>query len=304
MFKKNNLNCVICAIAKNENAYLYEWASYHLSLGFSHIYVYDNNDVDGERVEDVFANTKIASKISVFDVRGKRFVQKNVYNEFYAKGQFDWCAFIDIDEFITLDKSKSISEYLTTKSEWDSVHLNWMCFGDGGKIKYEQDSVVARFVKPWDKNVFYTYIDKQENSHIKSIIKSGLDIDWTYDGEGWESNPHTPYGDFSVCDSSGIPVVNSPFSHICYEKAYIRHYTTKTIEEYANKVLRQCADCEAQFYSFAKFFRVNRLTLRKIIWLRYNYPSVSIWECVKENFKYMIVNKKLPLKFLFRSLRK
>ena len=107
-------NCVICAIAKNENAYLYEWAEYHLSLGFSHIYVYDNNDVDGERVDDVFANTEIASKISVFDVRGKRFVQKNVYNEFYAKGQFDWCAFIDIDEFITLANHNTIQDYLSS----------------------------------------------------------------------------------------------------------------------------------------------------------------------------------------------
>ena len=38
------MQCVICSIAKNENAYLYEWALYHLQLGFSHIYIYDNND--------------------------------------------------------------------------------------------------------------------------------------------------------------------------------------------------------------------------------------------------------------------
>lgn len=296
-------NCVICAIAKNENAYLYEWAAYHLSLGFSHIYVYDNNDVDGERVDDVFANTEIASKISVFDVRGKRFVQKKVYNEFYAKACFDWCAFIDIDEFITLKKHKSILEYLSSKSSWDSVHLNWKCYGDGGKIKYERDSVMSRFIKPWDKDVFYTYIDKPENSHIKSILQKGLSIDWTYDGDGWESNPHTPYGEFSVCDSSGTATANSPFSHICYEEAYIRHYTTKTIEEYANKVSRQCADCDAQFYSFTKFFRVNRLTLRKLIWLKRHYPQVRIWDCVKERFKYVIVNNNLPFRFLFRSLK-
>ena len=297
-------NCVICAIAKNENAYLYEWAEYHLSLGFSHIYVYDNNDVDGERVDDVFANTEIVSKISVFDVRGEKFVQKKVYNEFYAKACFDWCAFIDIDEFITLRKLKSILEYLSSKSSWDSVHLNWMCFGDGGKVRYEQSSVASRFASPWKRDVYYSYTDKQENSHIKSIIKSGLDIDWAYDGDGWESNPHTPYGEFSVCDSSGTASANFPFSPICYDEAYIRHYTTKTIEEYANKVSRQCADCDAQFYSFTKFFRVNRLTLRKLIWLKRHYPQVRIWACVKERFKYIIVNNNLPFRFLFRSLRK
>lgn len=298
------MNCVICAIAKNENAYLYEWAEYHLSLGFSHIYVYDNNDVDGERVDDVFANTEIASKISVFDVRGEKFVQKKVYNEFYAKACFDWCAFIDIDEFITLANHNTIQDYLSSLSQWDAVHLNWKCYGDGGTVRYERGSVMSRFIKPWDKDVFYTYIDKPENSHIKSILQKGLSIDWTYDGDGWESNPHTPYGEFSVCDSSGTATANSPFSPICYDEAYIRHYTTKTIEEYANKVLRQCADCEAQFYSFAKFFRANRLTLRKLIWLKRHYPQVRIWDCVKERFKYVIVNNNLPFRFLFRSLRK
>ncbi|MCR5563010.1 MAG: glycosyltransferase family 2 protein [Desulfovibrio sp.] len=32
----------ICAIAKNETPFLEEWARFHLSTGFEHIFVYDN----------------------------------------------------------------------------------------------------------------------------------------------------------------------------------------------------------------------------------------------------------------------
>ena len=296
-------NCVICAIAKNENAYLYEWAVYHLSLGFSHIYVYDNNDVDGERVDDVFANTEIASQISVFDVRGEKFVQKKVYNEFYAKACFNWCAFIDIDEFITLTEHEMIQEYLSSITQCDVIHLNWMCYGDNGKVSYERGNVVERFSRPWKYNVYYGS-SRLENSHVKSIIKNGLCLDWTYEKGGWESNPHTPYGNFRVGNSIGEQIENSPFSEICYKKAYIRHYATKTIEEYAIKVARQCADCNVTIYDFPKFFRVNSITLGKILWLKKHHPHINLWDCVREHIKFFVLNNGLPLKFLFRSLKK
>jgi cellulose synthase/poly-beta-1,6-N-acetylglucosamine synthase-like glycosyltransferase len=35
---------VIVAIAKQEQRYIEEWVKYHLGLGFSHIYLYDNED--------------------------------------------------------------------------------------------------------------------------------------------------------------------------------------------------------------------------------------------------------------------
>ncbi len=295
---------IICAIAKNENAYLLEWAEHHLALGFSHIYLYDNNDIDGERITDVFQSTTIKENITIIDVRGQKYIQKRVYNECYFQKDFDWCAFIDIDEFIVLDQHKNITDFLTLFTSCEAIHLNWKCYGDAGHVQYKPEMVRKRFNKSWKKDVYYGYTNKLENNHIKSIIKKGLKIDWEYDGAEWNSNPHTPYGLNAICNANGENVDNSPFAPICHEVAYICHYTTKSIEEYALKVSRQCADCAAVFYSFSKFFRVNRITLSKAIWLRKKYPSVSILECMKEHFKYSIVNYKLPLRFLFRSLNK
>ena len=298
------MNCVICAIAKNENAYLYEWAKYHLSLGFSMIHIYDNNETSGEAISDVFSGSDIQNKIVIHNVRGKNYVQKKVYQECYTTEEFDWCAFIDVDEFITLSAYNTIQDYLSSLSQWDAIHLNWKCYGDNGKVHYEFGNVIDRFPMPWEDRTSFGYVDKPENMHVKSIIKRDLSIDWTYNGSEWESNPHSPYGVFSLCNSNGEPIANGPFSPVCHEQAYIRHYTTKTIEEYASKVSRQCADCEALFYSFPKFFRVNKVTLRKAYWLKKNHPSVHIWDCIKEHVRFGVVNNGWPLKFLFRSLNK
>ena len=94
---------VICAIAKNENLYINDWVNWHLDLGFDKIYLYDNNDIDTQYVGD-FIEQK--DKVEIFDIRGKHEtgLQIKCYNEFYNSHLFDWCAFIDIDEFIVLSK--------------------------------------------------------------------------------------------------------------------------------------------------------------------------------------------------------
>lgn len=298
------MQCVICSIAKNENAYLYEWALYHLQLGFSHIYIYDNNDKNGEIIENVFQLCDFKDKISIIDVRGQKYVQKFVYNLCYTQMSFDWCAFIDIDEFITLENHKNIEDFLSLYNDWESIHLNWKCYGDSGQVSYTTKGVTERFKKAWNKNFKYGYKDIPENAHIKSIIKKGLNVNWEYDGDEWSSNPHTPYGLNKICNPLFEQVENEPFAPICHQVAFIRHYITKTIEEYAIKVSRQCADCAATFYSFQKFFRINNITLKKIIWLRRAYPTISICDCIKEHVKYSIVNYNLPFQFLFRSLKK
>ena len=49
----------LCAIAKCENLYIKEWVDYHLKLDFDHIYIYDNNEVDGERISDVIKDERV-----------------------------------------------------------------------------------------------------------------------------------------------------------------------------------------------------------------------------------------------------
>lgn len=284
----------ICAIAKYENDYIAEWVRYHINLGFDHIYIYDNNEVDGERIEDAIP-ADLKEKISVLDVRGKKYMQKIVYNECYRTYDFDWCAFIDIDEFITFNPKSgytNIKQFLQDRDAFDAVHLNWMCYGDNGMVRKKEGGVVERFKEPIKPLDFAFGYDFPQNNHIKSILKKGLDVDWCKDTDDWDSNPHTPYGKMKICNENGNLVTNSPFHEYSLEIAYIRHYYSKTIEEYTCKMLRQCADCSVKPYTFVTFYKYNGLSFRKIymqIVLRkkYNFDNVesSVYFTLKTLFK-------------------
>lgn len=88
-----------------------------------------------------------------------------------------------------------------------------------------------------------------------------------------------------------------------YTVAYIRHYTTKSLEDYYTKIQRQAADYDGVVYSIAKYFRVNRLTIRKLIFIK--SKGVIPWKSIiYEWLKYRIINYRLPLGFLIKSMPK
>jgi hypothetical protein len=262
------MKAVVCCIVKFENDYIREWVDYHLSVGFSNIYIYDNNDLDGERIEDALDIGKYGNQLTIIDVRGQKYIQKKVYNDFYHNYGFDWCAFIDVDEFITFNPDSgfsNIEQYLVTIGDCDAVHINWKCYGDNGFIRRQNKGVLEQFKKPVSPLDFSHREDGiPTNNVIKSIIKSGKEIDWEKDDEEWSSNPHTPYGNLKICNEEGKKLRNTPFQKFSNKIIYIRHYYTKTLEEYSRKIIRQCADCPADYYSFSSFYRINRITLRKL----------------------------------------
>lgn len=261
------MKCIICAIAKNENLYIYEWAKHHLEIGFSHLHIYDNNDVDGERITDVFKRTEIENSITIHDVRGKTSMQLEVYQRCYEQEDFDWCAFIDIDEFITFTNPQmTISEFLRDKQEFEAVHLNWLCYGDDGQLRSDGRGMLERISHPIQPLDFKAqYITIPENAHIKSIVRKGLKIDWKVKVDGMPyATPHTPAGLQNVCNAKGENIRNMPWMELDFRTCYVAHYITKTIEEYAIKVQRRAADSNSYYHTYARFFRYNRLSLRKL----------------------------------------
>jgi len=268
------MKAVICAIAKFEYNYIYEWVEYHLNLGFDKIVIYDNNDIDGERYDDLLSEFIKKGQVELRDVRGKRAMQRVVYNEFYHEGDFDWVAIIDIDEFISPNRAKykSIKELIAKNSEADAIFLYWQTYGDAGKTYVNNInaktnkpiSILNQYSIPADKNALIDNAIKRQNAWGKSIIKGGLPIKYLHehfvtdpnnlkyvDCFGNRANPYLFYPDENFVEST-------------YKECYIKHIYTKSLFEYIDcKVRRPAANSMSEMHFPSKYFKVNEITEEK-----------------------------------------
>ena len=139
----------ICAIAKNEDRYIEDWLVYHYKLGFTNITVYDNNIVERRGdLQRLINNSKkltndMKKKTEIIDATGRRSFQIDAYNEYYKTNYFDWVAFIDIDEFIQLNKWKTIQDMMNDNrfNDATTVFLPWDTISDDNIVDVPDDYV-------------------------------------------------------------------------------------------------------------------------------------------------------------------
>jgi len=218
------MSASVCCIAKDEKPYIQEWIDWHLGLGFSHIYIYDNSDSN----ELCYLNSE---SIKVIHFPGKPMQQKSYQNYIdNYKGEHTWCAIIDCDEFIILKKHKNIvhfcKEYITGDTK--AISMNWIRYGSNGHLAYSPEPVMERFKIP----------TPGVDIHIKTIVECNSVISW---------GPSTHYPSLLngyIRDTSG-KVVNSPFNENGpVDVVQINHYYTKSREEFIKKAYRGYTDRE------------------------------------------------------------
>lgn len=104
----------------------------------------------------------------IADNKIQKYHQCVVYDEFYNNAKFEWCAFIDIDEFVYCKSHKNIKDYLHTFSnDVNVISLIWTIFGDDGKI-YDDYSIPVR------QRFLKQHIMKNKRYASKVICKKGI----------------------------------------------------------------------------------------------------------------------------------
>ena len=258
------MKTLLCCIGRRENDYIREFVEYNKVLGFTNICLYDNNYDGEEDFHDIIGDYISDGYVILKDYRNRKVCQLDAYNECYKTygNEYDWIAFFDIDEFMFINCNKTLGEYLARPefNEYDMIHVNWLLFGDGGQTKSDGRGLLQRIVQPLDLNhiTFYSFPD---NFHCKSIIRGGLAE------VKWNCTPHTPTNDIKCCNSYGLPCDgNSPFTPYDYRNAGLRHFTTKTAEEYAVKVKRGFPDANptTKEEMVKNFFKRNEVTAEKV----------------------------------------
>lgn len=214
------MKIAVCCIFKDENDYIEEWINYHKTIGFDHFIIYDNDSKISPmenlgNFKDIITYTKWPGHYVGRQCRAYDDCIKNNKN-------YDWIAFIDIDEFIVLldTKKLNIKEYLKNYEEFDAVALNWLQFGPSGH-KTKQKSVIYSYTK--------ACFSAESNKHVKCIVKPSK-INQRV------GNPH-----FFPCKTVNVEfnTVNGPFSDPVINKHMrINHYVTRSEEDFKDKIVR------------------------------------------------------------------
>ena len=240
-FKNNNTNnnyfaCFV-GMGRQENKYIREIIDYYSKLGVEKFILADNNLENTEKFSDVIQDHIDNGLVDIKEIFGSDMGQSELYKDTYEKyrNQCKWFLLFDLDEFLEVhfekDKSLTLKEFLTNVifNKCEAILFNWVIYGDNELIHYDNRSVVERFTE--------AYFEDRDNHFVKSILRGGLNKTVFVP----KKSNHVPERGVTICDSKGdiresynAYNINPPI----FDYGYLKHFTTKTAEEYCEKIIR------------------------------------------------------------------
>ena len=169
--------------------------------------------------------------------------QTVAYNDFIVNNhsKYEWVAFFDVDEFLTLKKHNNVKEFLSDYQSYPGVGINWVIFGNNGIETVEDNnySVLKRFTKR----------QNGVDQHIKTIVNLKHNPKVTM-------GVHNPHND--IVDSR-YKTIYGPFNPNGNDDiVQLNHYFCKTKEEFALKCERGRSDLKSHIRTMDEYEPSNR----------------------------------------------
>lgn len=247
-------NTSVCLLIKDENDYLEEWLEHYDSIGFNHFYIFDNNSNKPieETVKEI-AGGRYLPKCTIIKFNKYK---KNMQFECYQKCLIDygsesrWIAFLDTDEFLDID-GNNINKFLESRENKCAIFFPWENHGASGRIErpvgLSQKEAFPEVEK--DPIEMYGKIILQPHMIARMFVHT--------------AQPLSTYDFIYFCDNT--PMISNyknyfreykqNHSHL-FSYGKIRHYYTRSFEEWCNKILR--GTCDPNFQrKFNSFFEKN-----------------------------------------------
>ena len=194
---------------------------------------------------------------------GSSINQAKFYGIMYEnyKDKCEWLTFFDFDEYLVIHNEKGenilLKEYLSNPifDKCEAIEFNWLIYGDNELVYYDNRTSIERFTTP-NYNI-------DDNRFAKSIIRGNLTKQVFIPNQSF----HRPSKEIKLCNSLG-EITNSPsfLRHPIYKFAYIKHFITRTAEEYAEKIKRGYPGNQSGIIEnkIDFFFQINNFTEEKL----------------------------------------
>lgn len=187
--------CISTTI-RNEGIYILEWIAWYKKLGFEHIFIFSNNNNDGS--DDLLKALAEAGTITWINntmgdnCKPQPKVGKYNFSILPEILDYEWCLFIDVDEFLSINRNlfQNIYDVLDwiERNEVDAVGLNWQYTSSTDSSNYEHELVTQR-VQYYISNP----VIGLANNIIKTMSKPRYMISSTPHYSVWSYKYHATY---------------------------------------------------------------------------------------------------------------
>ena len=242
----------VCLLIRDENTYLEEWLKHYESIGVEHFYIYDNK-------------SRIPVKDTIHEIDGGRFdsmctvtsfteYRKNMQYECYEHclshfgGESRWLGFFDTDEF--LDTDRDIRDLLGEFEENFCVWFPWELYNADGHINRRDAPVKDTFTTPCpDPYGLWGKVFLQPCRTHFMYVHLGVGLDECERVVNADHRDHLDsYHELYLESRKG--------SLRLYQYGKIRHYITRSFEEWTSKMKRGTSDPNFK-RQFDNFFAYN-----------------------------------------------
>lgn len=229
----------IVAIMKNEGPYLKEWLDFHILVGVTKFYLYDNDSSDNTTE---ILKPYIERGIVEYTFFPGKAQQQNAYIDMLNKHSMEtrWLAIIDLDEFLVPVNHETLPDYLNTlPKNTAQLVVGWEQYGSSGH-KTKPDGLLMENYKR----------HAAKSWGVKSIVNPRL----VYE----TSNPHVHKVAGFTVDENGKKlgrIIQTEKRNITTHKIRCNHYVTKSFAEYVARLNQGSATTQksSEYRSVEKF---------------------------------------------------
>lgn len=161
----------IGCIFQNDARFLREWIEFHRLVGVDHFWLYNNNSDD-----DYLSELKPYIDEGLVELIDWPYTFTNV-REFYpiqyaayedavsrAKGEAEWLALLDTDEFLFSPQLIPVPEVLKKFKGKGGVGINWIMFGTSHVEEVPEGALMIEML------TYRADLNHNRNKHVKSIV--------------------------------------------------------------------------------------------------------------------------------------
>lgn len=254
------LICIHTVILNELDEYLKVWLDHHSKM-VDHIFIYEDIDSHSHKhITDQYPNVTLLSVFDIYETESQKqrlrtSREKGAINQRYyildgvpkiqKLGIYDWCFTLDIDEFVTLQEPyKAISDVLSEFQQYDFIVLQWMNFGANGHI-YKPDYNGRDYREFYTKRANFSDADATFKMDSKCCWNLRKITRWNLCGL------HCGAGNWVKTD------FKKNRRSTIYDKMYLKHYVTRSWEEYLWKIYKRGMHCGNRHRKDKDFFEIN-----------------------------------------------